>query len=225
MRMDTDQETRVEKLQALASTFLHSQGADGSAMEGSPPFLLTPGPFPPIMEAQPQEQAQELQSTSNAHLTFSSPTKQKNAAPSFNQQHFATASAQYKFTIGMERIDTLIDRYSNNAPEMSSHLKALRDCLVTSSIPLDSQMIRTNDTREDHDVDVEKARRWKFRFLDLIIEMVLDERQMGKKDVMNALVHAEAVMKDFRSKLDVEGKRGECDSGLEEWLLDNEGNF
>jgi hypothetical protein len=78
---------------------------------------------------------------------------------------FATSQA-YKFNTGMERLNTLIDRSSRVAPDTSQHLRALRDRLAHPNL--------LHDHREDGDADVEKTRVWKFRLLDLIIEMVLD---------------------------------------------------
>jgi len=59
---------------------------------------------------------------------------------------------------------------------------------------------------EDEEVDVEKTRVWKFRFLDLIIEMGLKEEAMTDKEVGNVLVYAETAMKEFRESFDVKGK-------------------
>jgi hypothetical protein len=78
---------------------------------------------------------------------------------------FATSQA-YKFNTGMERLNVLIKRSSRGTPDTSQHLRALRDLVAHPNLSL--------DYREDGDVDVEKTRVWKFRFLDLIIEMVLD---------------------------------------------------
>ena len=62
---------------------------------------------------------------------------------------------------------------------------------------------------KDVDVDVEKSRVWKFRFLDLVIEMVTDEKGIGRKEVANVLMYVEAVLRDVRAEMDGKGKGGE----------------
>jgi hypothetical protein len=111
----------------------------------------------------------------------------------------------------MERISTLIDRYSTSAPEISLHLQTLKHCLSFPSLPLDDRRIGIGDESkaEDVDVDVEKSRVWKFRFLDLVIEMVADEKGIGRKEVANVLMYVEAVLGDVRAEMDGKGKGGE----------------
>jgi hypothetical protein len=58
----------------------------------------------------------------------------------------------------------------------------------------------------DNDIDVEKTRVWKFRFLDLMIGMLLNEDMMTDKEIGNVLVYAETAMKEFRESLGVKGK-------------------
>jgi len=111
---------------------------------------------------------------------------------------FATRQARYKFNIGMERLNTLIDRSSVGTPDTSQHLRALRDRLAHPKLSL--------DYREDGDVDVEKTRVWKFRFLDLSIEMVLDGGGMARMEVASVLLYAEAVMRGMREEMGVKGK-------------------
>lgn len=111
---------------------------------------------------------------------------------------FATWQAQYKFNTGMERVNMLIDRSSRGTPDTSQHLRALRDHLAHPKLSLDH--------REDGDVDVEKTRVWKFRFLDLIIEMVLDGGGMARMEVANVLLYVEAVVRGMREEMDVKGK-------------------
>jgi hypothetical protein len=118
---------------------------------------------------------------------------------------FATWQAQYKFNTGMERLNTLIDRSSRGTPDTSQHLRALRDRLANPNLSLDH--------REDGDVDVEKTRVWKFRFLDLIIEMVLDGGGMARMEVANVLLYAEAVMRGMREEMDVKGKGKAVEGG------------
>lgn len=50
-------------------------------------------------------------------------------------------------------------------------------------------------------MDVEKTRKWKCRFLDLIIEMLLDENGMKGKEVMNVLLYTEEATERFRKNL------------------------
>ena len=60
----------------------------------------------------------------------------------------------------------------------------------------------------DVDMDVEKSRGWKFRFLDLMIEMVVDEKGMGRREVVNVLMYVEAVLRDMKAEMDGKGKGG-----------------
>jgi hypothetical protein len=111
---------------------------------------------------------------------------------------FATWQARYRFNTGMERLNTLIDRSSRDTPDTSQHLRALSDCLAHPELSLDH--------REDGDADVEKTRVWKFRFLDLIIEMVLDGGGMARMEVANVLLYVEAVVRGMREEMDVKRK-------------------
>jgi hypothetical protein len=111
---------------------------------------------------------------------------------------FATRQARYKFNTGMERLNILIKRASRSTPDTSQHLRALRDRLAHPDLSLDH--------REDGDVDVEKTRVWKFRFLDLIIGMVLDGGGMARMEVANVLLYAEAVVRGMSGEMDVKGK-------------------
>ncbi|KAE9375247.1 hypothetical protein N431DRAFT_531159 [Stipitochalara longipes BDJ] len=126
--------------------------------------------------------------------------------PTWEQQGFATYSAQYKFTTGLSRINNLCAIY----PDISPRLQTLRRCLEELSLPLDSQRFVVDDEREDKEVDVEKTRVWKFRFLDLMIEMLLKEKGMTDKELRNVLMYAETVLREFREKLDVDGKEGKA---------------
>jgi len=51
---------------------------------------------------------------------------------------------------------------------------------------------------EEVEMDVEKTRKWKFGFLDLIIEMLLDENGMKEKEVMNVMLYTEVTTERFR---------------------------
>ena len=53
-------------------------------------------------------------------------------------------------------------------------------------------------------VDVEKTRPWKFRVLDLLVEMLI--HGLSDREVVDLLVYAEAVMRGFRCELSVDGK-------------------
>lgn len=110
---------------------------------------------------------------------------------------FATRQA-YKFNTGMEKLNTLIDRSSVGTPDTSQHLRALRDRLAHPKLSLDHW--------EDGDVDVEKTWVWKFRFLDLIIGMVLDGGGMARMEVASVLLYAEAVVRGMREEMGVKGK-------------------
>jgi hypothetical protein len=61
---------------------------------------------------------------------------------------------------------------------------------------------------EEVEMGVEKTRKWKFRFLDLIFEMLLDENGMKEKVVMNVMLYTEVTMESFRNTLqgDIKGK-------------------
>jgi hypothetical protein len=111
---------------------------------------------------------------------------------------FATRQAQYKFNTGIERLNTLIKRSSRGTPDISQHLRALRDRLAHPELPLDHGGYG--------DVDVERTRVWKFRLLDLIIEMVLDGGGMARMEVASVLLYAEAVVPGMREEMDVKGK-------------------
>jgi hypothetical protein len=89
----------------------------------------------------------------------------------------------------------------------------MKACLEELPLPLDNRRtgaeVKGKDENLDLDVDVEvddeKTRKWKFRFLDLMIEMLLDERGMSGEEVGNVLLYAEVATQGFRKKL--EGKR------------------
>jgi hypothetical protein len=98
----------------------------------------------------------------------------------------------------MERLNTLIDRSSVGTPDTSQHLRALRDGLAHPELSLDHGGYG--------DVDVEKTRVWKFRFLDLSIGMVLDGGGMARMGVASVLLYAEAVVLGMREEMVVKGK-------------------
>jgi hypothetical protein len=54
---------------------------------------------------------------------------------------------------------------------------------------------------EEGEMDVEKTKKWKFRFLDFIIEMLLDENGMKGEEVMNVLLYREVTTERFRKNL------------------------
>jgi hypothetical protein len=203
--MDASNETAEGTSHGLASSVPPSRYSDDPIMERSSPLAMRPRPLSSITQSQVPEQAQwqihyslsaPISSSSSSFATLQAETPQ----PS-NHQHFATPSAEHKFTIGMQRITTLISHYSHTSPEMSHHLEALKNCLMNLPLPLDNRRTSSSHAREDEDADVEKTRPWKFRFLDLIIEMMLDEKEMGEMDVMNVLLYAEAVMRGLRGRM------------------------
>ena len=60
-------------------------------------------------------------------------------------------------------------------------------------------------------MDVEKTRKWKFRFLDLITEMLLDENGMKGKEVVNVLLYTEVTTERFRKNLQGNSKGKEVE--------------
>ena len=98
----------------------------------------------------------------------------------------------------MGRLNTLIKRSSRCTPDTSQHLRALSDRLAHPKL--------LHDHGEDGDVDVEKTRVWKFRFLDLIIGMVLDGGGTARMGVASVLLYAEAVVRGMREEMDVKGR-------------------
>ncbi|KAN0113147.1 hypothetical protein V8E51_006098 [Hyaloscypha variabilis] len=151
--------------------------------------------LPPIRK----DQAKDLNKP-----TSSLPNKQSMMPQSWQQQGFATYSAQHKFTTGLSRISKLATRYPKQAP----HLQNFRRCLERLSLSLDSRRFGVDQegVDSDNDIDVEKTRVWKFRFLDLMIGMLLNEDMMTDKEIGNVLVYAETAMKEFRESLGVKGK-------------------
>lgn len=73
---------------------------------------------------------------------------------------------------------------------MSHRLQVLKRCLEGLPLTLDNRRIRleAEGAVEEAEMDLEKTRKWKFRFLDLIIEMLLDKDGMKGKEVMNVLL-------------------------------------
>jgi hypothetical protein len=147
----------------------------------------------------PEKEAQQIQSTSIA----SSATRKKDKGPIWQQQSFATGAAYHKFTEGCQRINTLRIRYEKNAPEISHHLQVLKCCFEGLPLALDNRRIglEAEGVVKEVEMDVEKTRKWKFRFLDLIIEMLLDENGMKGNEVMNVLLHTEVITERFRKNL------------------------
>jgi hypothetical protein len=89
----------------------------------------------------------------------------------------------HKFTEGCQRIHTLSILYEKIAPEISHRLQVLKRCLEGLPLTLDNLRIglEAEGAVEEVEMDVEKTRKWKFGFLDLIIEMLLDENGMKEK--------------------------------------------
>ena len=156
-----------------------------------------------------EKEAQQLQSTSTA----SSATRNKDKVPIWQQQGFATGSAYYKFNEGCQRIHTLSTRYEKTAPEISHGLQVLKRCLEGLPLTLDNRRIglEAEGAVEKVEMDVEKTRKWKFRFLDLIIEMLLDENGMKGKEVMNVLLYTEVATERFRKNLQGNSKGKEVE--------------
>jgi hypothetical protein len=65
-------------------------------------------------------------------------------------------------------------------------------------------------------VDVERTRVWKFRFLGLIIGMVLDGGGMARMEVASDLLYAEAVVRGMREEMDGKGKGKGKGKGVED---------
>jgi hypothetical protein len=147
----------------------------------------------------PRKEAQGLQSTSTA----SSTTRNKDRVPIWQQKGFATGAAYHKFTEGSQRIHTLSIRYEKTEPEISHRLQVLKRCLEGLPLKVDNRRIglEVESAVEEAEMDVEKTRNWKFRFLDLIIEMLLDENGMNEKEVMNVLLYTEVATERFRKNL------------------------
>ncbi len=64
---------------------------------------------------------------------------------------------------------------------------------------------------EGAEIDFKKTRKWKFRFLDLIIEMLLDEDGMKGKEVMNVLLYTAVATENFRKDLQGNSKGKELE--------------
>ena len=69
---------------------------------------------------------------------------------------------------------------------------------------LDERRVAAEVEREE-EMDVEKTRKWKFRFLDLMVEMLVDESGMTGEEVGNVLFYAEVAVEGFREKLQGNG--------------------
>jgi hypothetical protein len=98
--------------------------------------------------------------------------------------------------MGLYRLYTL----SALHPHSARHLQIFRRNLENLSVDLDTT------TLGGLGGDVEKARKWKFAFLDLLVQMLVDEKGIGDAEVVDVLVYVEAVMGGFRGAV---GRGGE----------------
>jgi hypothetical protein len=210
--MGSEHETMKELLNDLpaSSPESDSQGPGNVTMDilalAFRPKLRPPSePQSPIRE----EQAPNLQRNS-VSSSSSSTARTKGKLPIWVEQGFATYSAYHKFEVGLHRIHTLSIRYKTSAPEICHHLQILKRCFGDLPLPLDNLRaeaeVEGEEQHGDVDINAEKTRKWKFRFLDLIIEMLLDEREMSGKEVANMLLYAEVAAERFRKKLEGKGK-------------------
>jgi hypothetical protein len=89
----------------------------------------------------------------------------------------------------------------------------LKRCLEGLPLILDNRVIglKREGAVEEGEMNVEKTRKWKFRFLDLIIEMLLDENGMKGKEVMNVLLYTEVATERFRKNLQGNSKGKEVE--------------
>jgi hypothetical protein len=101
------------------------------------------------------------------------------------------------------RIQSTSTASEKTTPEIRHRLQVLKRCIEGLPLTLDNRRIEleAEGAVEEVEMDVEQTRKWKFRFLDLIIEMLLDENGMKEKEVLNVLLYMEVTMVRFRKNL------------------------
>jgi hypothetical protein len=101
------------------------------------------------------------------------------------------------------RIQSTSTASEKTTPEIRHRLQVLKRCIEGLPLTLDNRRIEleAEGAVEEVEMDVEQTRKWKFRFLDLIIEMLLDENGMKEKEVMSVVLYTELTTERFRKNL------------------------